>query len=265
MAATPAEPMREAMAFTTDAFHRGRFHLVQPAGKGHRAGLDAMLLAGAVPEGFGGLLADLGAGAGAVGFAVAARCAKAHVVLVERAAEMAACARESLALPENDVLASRIAVVETDVELSGRERQSAGLADRSFDFVVMNPPFNTARDRATPDTLKRQAHVMEDGLFERWLRTAAAIAKPGAGLAIIARPGSIAEILAALAGRFGSPEVMPIHPRPPVEAIRIIVRARKGARGGLRLQPPLVLHGESHGFTQRAEMVINGRATLFGD
>ncbi|MFC6490557.1 methyltransferase, partial [Nitratireductor sp. GCM10026969] len=50
-------------SFTIDAFHRGRFHLVQPAGKGHRAGLDAMLLAGAVPGNFSGRLADLGAGA----------------------------------------------------------------------------------------------------------------------------------------------------------------------------------------------------------
>ena len=31
--------------FTIDAFHRGRFHLVQPKGGGHRSGVDAMLLA----------------------------------------------------------------------------------------------------------------------------------------------------------------------------------------------------------------------------
>ncbi|MEP0698057.1 MAG: methyltransferase, partial [Nitratireductor sp.] len=33
--------------FTIDAFHRGRFFVVQPACSGHRAGMDAMLLAGA--------------------------------------------------------------------------------------------------------------------------------------------------------------------------------------------------------------------------
>ncbi|MFC0209530.1 methyltransferase, partial [Chelativorans intermedius] len=63
--------MAEAQRFTVDAFHRGRFHLVQPAERGHRAGLDAMLLAGAVPRAFCGQLADLGAGAGAAGLAVA--------------------------------------------------------------------------------------------------------------------------------------------------------------------------------------------------
>ena len=32
-------------AHTVDAFHRGRFWLVQPAKSGHRAGMDAMMLA----------------------------------------------------------------------------------------------------------------------------------------------------------------------------------------------------------------------------
>ena len=58
---------------TVDIFHRGRFVLVQPKGAGHRSGVDAMILAASVPSGFSGLLADLGAGAGAavVGVVVA--------------------------------------------------------------------------------------------------------------------------------------------------------------------------------------------------
>ncbi|TIT88992.1 MAG: methyltransferase, partial [Mesorhizobium sp.] len=51
-------------AHTVDAFHRGRFWLVQPR-SGHRAGMDAMMLAAAVPSSFAGRLADFGAGAGA--------------------------------------------------------------------------------------------------------------------------------------------------------------------------------------------------------
>jgi hypothetical protein len=47
------------------------------AGKGHRSGMDAMMLAAAVPGSFAGRLADLGAGAGAAGLAVASRCRRA--------------------------------------------------------------------------------------------------------------------------------------------------------------------------------------------
>ena len=55
----------KSTAHTIDAFHRGNFWLVQPRGKGHRAGMDAMMLAAAVPSHFAGRLADFGAGAGA--------------------------------------------------------------------------------------------------------------------------------------------------------------------------------------------------------
>ncbi|MER2534685.1 MAG: hypothetical protein ABTQ31_05920, partial [Rhizobiaceae bacterium] len=54
-----AGTQEETGASTLDAFHRGRFWLVQPDRRGHRAGTDAMMLAAAVPSGFGGRLADL--------------------------------------------------------------------------------------------------------------------------------------------------------------------------------------------------------------
>ena len=55
---------REQAAQTLDAFHRGNFWLVQPKGVGHRAGVDAMILAASVPSDFSGKLADFGAGGG---------------------------------------------------------------------------------------------------------------------------------------------------------------------------------------------------------
>lgn len=256
--------MLKAESFTVDAFHRGRFHLFQRADKGHRAGLDAMLLAAAVPDGFSGLLADLGAGSGAAGFAVASRCKNANVLLVERSPEMAECAQKSIVLPENTVYASRIAFLQADVETSGRQRVLSGLADNRFNFVIMNPPFNGPHDRASPDSLRRDAHVMTDGLLERWTRSAAAIAAANAGFAVIARAESLYEVLAACAGRFGSAEIRPIHPRPKAAAIRIVLRARKGARGMLKLLPPLMLHAEEgRDFSPEANAVINGERDLF--
>ncbi|KJS21015.1 MAG: hypothetical protein VR78_00650, partial [Hoeflea sp. BRH_c9] len=60
-----ATPQPVPPGYSVDAFHNGGFHLLQPLGSGHRAGMDAMLLAATVPEGARGTLADLGAGAGA--------------------------------------------------------------------------------------------------------------------------------------------------------------------------------------------------------
>lgn len=262
MTDNPVEPTN----FTVDAFHRGDFWLVQPKDVGHRAGTDAMMLAAGVPSDFAGRLADLGAGAGAAGLAVASRCPQAHVVLVERSPAMVACAVHTLAEPRNAHLRPRASVLQADVMLPGRARVEAGLTDNGFDFAILNPPFNDRSHRDSPDALKREAHVMEADLFGQWLRTAAAIVRPGGGLAVIARPQSLPPLLGALKGRFGGAEIVPIHPRADMPAIRIVLRARRGARAALKLLPALVLHGSSgHSFGERADAINNGRASLFGD
>jgi tRNA1(Val) A37 N6-methylase TrmN6 len=264
--ATRTAPAPDTPAHTVDAFHRGRFWLVQPSRGAHRAGMDAMMLAAAVPCGFSGRLADFGAGAGAAALAVLSRCPAARAVLVERSAEMAGFAAATLSHPGNAHLGDRASVLTADVTLTGRARAEAGLADNSFDFVIMNPPFNAAEDRSTPDALRREAHVVEEGLFERWIRSAAAVARPRGGLAVIARPEQLVAILDAVEGRFGDAELLCVHPRPDAAAIRIVVRAVLGARGKLSIRPPLALHGASGNEpTERTEMINNGLASLFGD
>ncbi|MDN2583690.1 methyltransferase [Aquibium sp. ELW1220] len=259
MSATAAEA-------SIDAFHRGRFFLAQPLHGGHRAGMDAMMLAAAVPSDFRGLAADLGSGAGGAGLAVLARCLQARALLVEREPAMAAFARLTLALEANADLAARASLLVADVSLAGRARMEAGLADRSVDLAIMNPPFNEARDRQTPDGLRKAAHVMDEGLLERWIRTAAAIVKPSGTIALIARPQSLSEILDAMAGRFGALDVKPIHPRPDADAIRVVVRGLRGSRRAMRLAAPLVLHeADGNRFTAEADAICNGLASLFRD
>ena len=135
---------------TLDAFHRGAFWLVQPSETGHRAGMDAMMLAAAVPSGFVGRLADLGAGAGAAGLAVAARCPGAQVVLVENAPEMLSFAEKTVAHPANAHLRRRISVVAADAALSGKARAAAGLPDGAGHSAL--PP-----DAALPAGRRRAA------------------------------------------------------------------------------------------------------------
>src|SRR5689334_16734663 len=67
---------------TEDAFLGGALRLRQLK-SGHRAGHDAMLLAAATPARPGNRVADLGAGVGAAGLAVAKRVENIDLVLVE--------------------------------------------------------------------------------------------------------------------------------------------------------------------------------------
>lgn len=246
-----------------DAFHRGRFHLVQPKGRGHRAGFDAMLLAALVPHQASGRLADFGAGAGAAGMAVASRCPDLDVVLVENAPDMVACARCSIALQQNVDFAGRVTLLDADVTLRGAARRAAGLADVSFDHVIMNPPFNNAADRMTPDALKAAAHAMPQAMFEDWVRSAGAVCKPGGQLSLIARPHSLQDILEACAGRFGGLQLTPVHPRPGGEATRLLVTGVKGSRARLAMGPALCVHdADERAFSARIDQLSNGRTTL---
>lgn len=256
--------MTNPASATVDAFHRGKFVTVQPISSGHRSGIDAMLIAAAVPNGFAGAVADFGSGAGAAGLAVAARCGAAHITLVERDPAMVAFAGMTIAHPGNAHLADRLSVIEADLSQMGKTRVDSGLCDRSFDFVIMNPPFNAASDRATSDPLKASAHVMEKDMFESWLRTAAAVLRPRGFLAMIARPQSLQEILQACDGRFGALQILPVLPRSDEAAIRIIVRGIRTSRAPLSLLPPLILHGATgNAYETDADATINGLRPLF--
>lgn len=253
-----------AVETSVDAFHRGRFMLVQPSKGHHRAGLDAMLLAAAVPGGFAGTLADLGAGSGAAALAVLSRCPDASAVMFENDSMMVDCARKTMERAENASLAGRAWVVTADVTLHGKAREAVGLERERFDQVIANPPFNDARDRQTPTAARAAAHVIDAETMQAWIKTAAAIARPGGRFSMIARPSMLTEILAGMQRRFGAIAIRPVHPRADEAAIRILVSGVKGSRARLALLPAVMLHpdGVSGQFTPQADALINGEAAL---
>lgn len=261
MRAEESQPERATVTETVDAFHFGEFHVVQPKGRGHRSGMDAMLLA-AMVAGRGPMrVADLGAGAGAAGMAVASRIDGADVMLFERSTEMADYARKSVSHPDNARIAPRLSLIAADVTLRGKARVAAGLEDDVFDHVIMNPPFNDAGDRRAPDDLKAEAHAMDGDIFEDWIRTAGAILKPGGQLSLIARPESIADIIRACGKRFGGIEITMLHAREGESAIRLLATAIKGSRARLIFRAPLFMHGEgTHRFLPFIDDLNNGRA-----
>lgn len=223
---------------TLDVFHRGAFHLIQPALKGHRSGVDAMILASSVPNGFAGRVADLGSGAGAAGLAVASRCPDANITLVERSAFMAGFARRSVAHPLNAALAGRISVIEADVGLRGKARIAAGLVDKQFRLRHHGSALQrSARSQHTRSaeggsaSCRRYVRAMGahcGGHCEAWRRHCH-----------YCPTGSISSILEALSGRFGGLGIIPVQPRPEAAAIRIVVTGTRGSRAGLSLMPAL--------------------------
>ena len=233
-------------AITQDHFLNGRMILKQPA-KGHRIGLDAMLLAEFAPAG-SKHVADFGAGVGAVGIAYALNNPDANVILVERDTEIVSLARENLELNK---LMERASVCEADLFVSAKARELAGLLPRSVDLVLTNPPFLNENDaRISPNDKRRSAHVLEGGTLDDWLRAAAHMLKPSGVLVMIHRADVLHDILNALQGmgatkgRFGGIEITPMQPSINQSATRILVKATLGSRKKLILLPATILNSE---------------------
>jgi tRNA1(Val) A37 N6-methylase TrmN6 len=238
-----------------DGLFGGRVRLRQPRA-GHRAGTDAVLLAGLSGAQAGEQVLDLGSASGAVALMIAARVPDIRLTLVERQPDLAELAHENLRLNGH---ADTARVVALDV-FSSPASWPSGLAGWA-DLVVTNPPFfeSQAEMRASPDTGRRGAHVMSGGGFAEWAASAARLAKPRGRIAVIQRADALPLVLSGLSPRFGSLIVRPVHARAHESATRILVHGRKGGRAPLAILPPLVLHEQDGSFTPEAA-ALHGKA-----
>jgi tRNA1(Val) A37 N6-methylase TrmN6 len=118
------------------------------------------------------------------------------------------------------------------------------LRQRNFDHVIANPPYyglGTGSDDAG-----RDAALREDTPLAAWCATARARLQPGGWLTMIHLAERLPDLLAGLSG-FGSITALPLAPREGRPAGRVVIRARKGARGVFRLLPPILIHdGDRH-------------------
>lgn len=248
--------MLEAEAVTEDRLLDGRVRLLQPRG-GHRAGTDAVLLAACVAAKPGEVVADLGAGTGAVGIMIGLR-AQADLILVERHPELLALCRENLRL---NGLSGR--VIGADLLASKEERRARGLVPESADWVATNPPFlHSANARQSPEPRRSAAHHMPAQGLGRWIEAATDLLKPRGRLALIHRADALAESLRHLSPGFGGISVRPVHPCPHAPATRILLTATKSSRGPLTLAPALILHEPDGAFTPLAAALHRGEAVL---
>ena len=130
---------------TDDAFLGGALSILQLR-NGYRAGLDAVMLAAAVPVDQSRPLRvlDVGAGVGTAGLCLARRAPFAEVVLLEKEPQLAALAAENIV--RND-LAGRVRVVTGVVGAPAAELRALGLVEESFGHVIANPPFHDSHVR----------------------------------------------------------------------------------------------------------------------
>jgi tRNA1(Val) A37 N6-methylase TrmN6 len=246
-----------ALDLTEDAFLGGQLRLRQLK-SGHRAGHDAVLLAAATSARSGDRVADLGAGVGVAGLAVARRVAGGDLVMVEIEPVLADLARAKAGA---NAIAAEIIVL--DVEAGAAAFLTAGLGPDSVDAELMNPPFNDpARHRMSPDKARGVAHVATATTLANWVHAARRILKSRGTLTLIWRADGIAEVLSALDHGFGSLEILPVHGDASGPANRILVRAIKGGRAPTQIHPALMLNDESGLPNNWVQEILAGKGSL---
>jgi tRNA1(Val) A37 N6-methylase TrmN6 len=137
-----------------------------------------------------------------------------------------------------------------------------------FDLVMLNPPYHAGNAVASPDSGRDIAHRQGDASLGAWVAAALARLKPKGWLTVIHRAERTPELLRLLDGPAGAIALKPLVARAGRDAGRVIIQARKGAKAPFRLLAPLVVHaGSSHhrdedDFTPEAAAILREAAVL---
>jgi tRNA1(Val) A37 N6-methylase TrmN6 len=219
-----------------DAFLGGALQIWQPR-RGYRAGVDPVLLAASVTASAGEAVLELGCGAGVVVLCLMRRVPGLTATGLELQAGYADLARRNGA--ENGLA---LQVVEGDLQHMPRE-----LRARSFDHVLANPPYFRRGQGTAAGDAGRETALGEGAALAIWVDAAVRRLRPGGLLWMVQRVDRMADLLRACDSRLGDLRLLPVAPRAGRAAELVILRARKGAKGPLRLLAPLILHaGDKH-------------------
>lgn len=232
-----------------DRFLDGRVVAQQPL-QGFRSGLDAVMLAAAVPAGGGEIGLELGSGAGVASLCVAARVPNCFVTGVELVQSLVDIANRNA---EMNNVAPRVRFEQADVlALPARLR-------RDFDHVFCNPPFH-GDDGKPPPEAERALALKDFGELGAWLTAGLKRVRSGGTFTAILRADRLGEALSALPDR--GVTIFPLWPRADEPAKRILVQARKDSRAPPILQRGLVLHETDGRYTEAADAILRQARSL---
>ncbi len=227
---------------TAETFLGGQVRVDQKRG-GFRSGLDAVMLAAAIPARPGQAALELGAGAGAASLCLAFRVPHLSITGVEIDPDLAALANRNAAV---NGMAGRVTFAAADIFAL------PAALKREFDHVLVNPPFH-GEGQVPPDAARAQA-LNDDGRLTDWLKLGIQRTVSGGYFSTILRADRLPEALAALPA--GGVSIFPLWPRDGEPAKRVILQVKKGSAAPALLLPGLILHEESGGYTVAADAVL---------
>ncbi len=216
---------------TEDLFLGGKLSLFQPK-KGFRAGLDSVLLAASVNAKSGEKVIEIGAGVGTVLFCLMNRVSELDATAIEIMEEY-----YSLLVINAKKNKFKANLILGDFNFNDKLKRD------SFDHIFFNPPYYPVKNyKLSGNKLLEIANIEQPGALKKLLSFSLKRCRSYGYITLIHRPARILEILSILGSGAGDIKILPIISSNSKNVSRIIVRARKSAKGETKLLKPLTIN-----------------------
>ena len=147
----------------------------------------------------------------------------------------------------------------------------ADIRNRSFDHVIMNPPYYDRGASTSARDEGRDLALGGDTPLADWITIGAKRLAPKGYLTLIQRIERLPEALTAADAALGSLVVLPLSSRQNRDPGLFLLQARKGGRATFRLKAPLILHegvkhiSDTESYTPYVSEILRSGAPLMID
>lgn len=235
--------------YTQDYLLNKQITIYQPE-SGYRASTDAVMLA-SMPQKVltGQKILDVGSGTGAISLCLAERfkSQKVEIIGLELQPELVELANMSAKANGFDFLHYE--------NIDIRQKLPPHLPNCSFNHVITNPPY-AEKDMPSPNPSKAAAHNLAGWALTDWLNFCVKMVAPKGFLYIINRAEAVDEIVAALYGKMGNINLVPLFSKQGQAAKRIMVSAQKDSKAPAVINAGLIIHQENGAYTPEAQAIL---------
>lgn len=236
---------------TLDGLFNGKLRLLQNR-RGYRFSLDALLLGRFAAVRRNDRVVDLGAGNGVVSLILASLHPQVSITGIELQEALAERAERNVKLNR---LENQIQIRRGDV----RSVESIG-SSQSVDVAVCNPPYRRRESgRTSPNDEKQIArHEIHGGLND-FLNAGAFLLRPNGRMTLVYLASRAVDLLVSMRARKIEPKrLRMVHSFSDGEASRVLVEGVKGGRGGVKIEPPLIIYRHGKEYSDEAAALIAG-------
>ena len=237
------------MEKTNDTILNGQINITQPK-IGYRFGFDSVFLASFV-NGYIKkfikkkiLLADIGAGVGAISLIIAFKNDNVVITALENNEECLKLAKENIL---KNSFSEKIKIVNENIFNVNKNLINY------YDIVVSNPPYHSADGKLSNNILRDTSKRIID--LEKWLQVSVSLLKNKGTLFIIFPTGILNKVLKYLEKNAGSFKIFPIRPFHHSSAKRLILVAKKGGASPIELMYGLNLYNSKRLLTKQSQLI----------